>query len=282
MWTSCTRRTSAYGCTRARARSAPRSRAARGKKPSGVRSPVRNSRSAGSTSPGPERRAERVGARGKRTAGIAGHVGRQPRGDERADELRGRNEHLPAQVAHFSDESWSSKWTPAALASIIALISSKAFSGPPKPASASATIGANQSISAPPSIWSARRSALFRRRTSAGALFAGYRLWSGIRLAGEVRVGGDLPARQVDRLQACAHHLNGLAARHRAERRYVLVALQQLQAAPRRAARAWARSRGCREAGTRRQASTDARSLPTACRDRSWIRIRCAKPYVPP
>ena len=43
------------------------------------------------------------------------------------------------------DASWSSKWTPAAPASIIAFISSKALSGPPKPASASATIGANQS-----------------------------------------------------------------------------------------------------------------------------------------
>ena len=53
---------------------------------------------------------------------------------------------LPPRWPHFfSDASWSSKWTPAAPASIIAFISSKALSGPPKPASASATIGANQS-----------------------------------------------------------------------------------------------------------------------------------------
>ena len=44
----------------------------------------------------------------------------------------------------FSEASWSSKCTPAAPASIIAFISSKALSGPPKPASASATMGANQ------------------------------------------------------------------------------------------------------------------------------------------
>ena len=49
---------------------------------------------------------------------------------------------LPPRWPHFfSDESWSSKWTPAAPASIIPFISSNAFSGPPKPASASATIG---------------------------------------------------------------------------------------------------------------------------------------------
>jgi hypothetical protein len=77
-------------------------------------------------------------------------------------------------VAAFLDEaSWSSKWTPAAPASIIAFISSKAFSTPPKPASASATIGANQSMSLLPSawsIWSQRCSALLMRFTTVGTL----------------------------------------------------------------------------------------------------------------
>jgi hypothetical protein len=50
---------------------------------------------------------------------------------------------LPPMWPHFlTAASWSSKCTPAAPASIIAFISSKAFSTPPKPASASATIGA--------------------------------------------------------------------------------------------------------------------------------------------
>jgi hypothetical protein len=44
----------------------------------------------------------------------------------------------------FSEDNWSSKWTPAAPASIIALVISKTLSAPPKPASQSATIGANQ------------------------------------------------------------------------------------------------------------------------------------------
>ena len=52
---------------------------------------------------------------------------------------------LPPRWPHFfSEASWSSKWTAAAPASIIAFISSNALSGPPKPASASAMIGANQ------------------------------------------------------------------------------------------------------------------------------------------
>ena len=76
----------------------------------------------------------------------------------------------------MADDSWSSQCTPAAPAWIIAFISSKAFSTPPKPASASATIGANHSTSVLPSlqsIWSARISALLIRRTTAGTELAG-------------------------------------------------------------------------------------------------------------
>ena len=84
---------------------------------------------------------------------------------------------MPPRWPHFfSDESWSSKCTPAAPASMNAFITSNAFSGPPKPASASATIGASQYLSVSPSaawIWSARSKALLRRRTSAGPLFDG-------------------------------------------------------------------------------------------------------------
>ena len=40
----------------------------------------------------------------------------------------------------------------------------------------------------------------------------------GVGVPGEVRVGGDLPAGEVDRLQAGLDHLHGLAAGHRAER----------------------------------------------------------------
>jgi hypothetical protein len=102
---------------------------------------------------------------------------------------------LPPRWPHFfSLASWSSQCTPAAPAAIMPFISSNALSGPPKPASASATMGANQSRSCLPpcpgsprrpedqapveymaavSIWSARSSALLMRRTTAGTEFAG-------------------------------------------------------------------------------------------------------------
>ena len=52
---------------------------------------------------------------------------------------------LPPMCPHFfAEASWSSKWTAAAPASIIAFISSKALRQPPNPASASATMGAIQ------------------------------------------------------------------------------------------------------------------------------------------
>ncbi len=52
---------------------------------------------------------------------------------------------LPPMWPHFFDEeSWSSKCTAAAPASIMAFINSKALSTPPKPASASATMGTCQ------------------------------------------------------------------------------------------------------------------------------------------
>ncbi len=90
---------------------------------------------------------------------------------------------FPPRWPHFfSDDSWSSKCTPAAPASIIAFISSNAFSAPPKPASASATIGASQLTGfgaqesadrSDQAIWSARSSALLIRRTIWGTEFAG-------------------------------------------------------------------------------------------------------------
>ena len=54
--------------------------------------------------------------------------------------------------------------------------------------------------------------------------------------AGGVGVGGDLPARKVDRLQAGADHLHGLVAGERAERAHGLFAVQQLPQLQRAAA----------------------------------------------
>jgi hypothetical protein len=75
--------------------------------------------------------------------------------------------------------------------------------------------------------------ALDERGRAAGGVEALIR----IGLPGEVRVRGDLPAREIDRLQASLDHLHGLTARERAQRRYPLVIREQspkaLRAAPR-------------------------------------------------
>ncbi len=146
------------------------------KKPSEVRSPVMNGRSRSSTSAvsswalcasvrhsstvfTPSTSAARRAAFSVRTCWLIG------------------TSTLPPRWPHFfSLASWSSKCTPAAPASIIARISSKAFSGPPNPASASATIGAIQCCEWSPSMWltwSQRRSAALIRRTTIGTEFTG-------------------------------------------------------------------------------------------------------------
>ena len=202
------------------------------KKPSDVRSPVRNGWSRSSTSLVMSVGREGVGAGHEERRHAATSAARRAAASVRTNWEVGTSTLPPRWPHFFSDASWSSKCTPAAPASIIDRISSKALSGPPKPASASATIGASQSMSSSlPSaqaIWSARSSALLMRWTTAGAEFAGYRLWSGYVWPGEVRVGGDLPAGQVDRLQAGLHHLHGLQARLRAEGGDVVLVLQEL------------------------------------------------------
>src|SRR5262245_57435102 len=148
------------------------------KKPSGVRSPARKPRSRSSTS------VVRSAAESASVRAIT-RVGTSATSSARRAAVSVRTNcsvgasTLPPRCPHFfSDASWSSKCTPAAPASIIAVISSNAFRVPPNPASASATIGTSQSRSAPPpvhAIWSARRSALLIRRTTAGTELAGYR-----------------------------------------------------------------------------------------------------------
>ena len=115
------------------------------KKPSAVRSPVEEGVVARVDVAGDQLGAVGVGARDEQRR-HAQHVGGEARGDEVAGwRFAVGISTLPPMWPHFfSEESWSSKWTPAAPASIIAFISSKQLSGPPKPASASATMGANQ------------------------------------------------------------------------------------------------------------------------------------------
>ena len=191
------------------------------KKPSAVRSPVMNSRSRSSTS-AVISLALSASVRASTKVGVP-----QTSAASRAA-IRLRSwaavgiSTLPPMWPHFfSDASWSSKWTPAAPASIYAFMISKQFSGPPKPASASATIGTNQSLLAPPSacsIWSARWRVRLIRRHSSGAGVGRIEALVGIHRAGGVVVGGDLPARQIDRLQTGARLLHRLVAGDRAQR----------------------------------------------------------------
>ena len=130
------------------------------KKPSGVRSPVKNALVARVDVGREELRAVGVGARDERPSGTSStSAARRAATSVRMNWLVGTSTLPPRWPHFFSDASWSSKCTPAAPASIIAFISSNALSGPPKPASASATIGASQWRSRRPSacsIWSAR------------------------------------------------------------------------------------------------------------------------------
>ena len=186
----------------------------------------------------------------------AADVGGEARGDEVADMRLVGISTLPPMWPHFfSEASWSSKWTPAAPASMKAFMISKLLSGPPKPASASATIGANQSRVAPPSacsIWSARCRVRLMRRQSSGAALAGIEGLVGIHGAGGVGVGGDLPAGEIDRLQPGADHLHGLVAGDRAQRVDVGLVFSSFHSFWRRARPGCGRSAPSRAAARRR------------------------------
>jgi hypothetical protein len=152
------------------------------KKPSLVRSPVRNGRSRSSTSL-VKRPAASASVRATSSVGTPETSAASRAAFRVRTNVCVGTSTLPPRWPHFfSLASWSSKCTPEAPASIICFISSNALSGPPKPASASATIGANQCVGSPPTpvcapsmcaIWSARCSAWLMRFTTAGTELLG-------------------------------------------------------------------------------------------------------------
>src|SRR6187399_14240 len=158
------------------------------KKPSVVRSPVQNSASIGSmslvSSPADSAsvRATIIDGTLQTSAASRAAISVRTNCDVGTSTLPPRWPHF------FSDESWSSKWTAEAPASMYDFINSNALSGPPKPASASATIGAYQRVVDP----------LRERGARVGRIQALIR----IGVPREVRVGRDLPAGEVDGLQA--------------------------------------------------------------------------------
>ena len=148
-------------------------------------------------------------------------------------------------------------------------MSSKALSGPPKPASASATIGANQwvpllALGVLDLVGALERAVdapddLRDRVRRVEALVR-------VGLPGGVGVGRDLPAGQVDRLEAGLHHLHGLVPGERAERVHVRLGRGGAPTAGSRpSARACARCAPSRAAAPRRSARVAADdALPAA------------------
>ena len=215
---------------RGRARSPPRRRPRTRKNPSGVRSPVRNSRVALVDVARHELRGVGIGARDQQRR-HAGDVGRQPCGEQRPDELAGRDEHLAAEVAALL------------LGRELVLVVHRRRAGfdhpahqlerVERPAEAGLRVGddreevvdavdplgpldlvgAEQCVVQPP----------HHRRHAV----RGVEALVGIDLGREVAVGRDLPAGEVDRLQPGLRHLHGLAAGERAERVHVVLLREQ-------------------------------------------------------
>ena len=139
---------------------------------------------------------------------------------------------LPPMWPHFfSEASWSSKCTPAAPASIMAFISSNALSGTAEtglgigddrrqPVRVVVAFGMVNLVGAQESLVDPAHDL----RHAVGRIKA----LVGIHGAGEVGVGGDLPAGEVDGLQAGLYLLHGLVAGERAERVHERLRLEQL------------------------------------------------------
>ena len=179
-----------------------------------------------------ERRAERVRPRDDHGRDVA-DVGRQARGDERADELARGDEHLAAQVAALLLGRELVLEVDAGGAGLDHR--PHQLEGVQRPAEAGFGVGDDR-----------------RQPVTAGAVALGVldlvgaqerlvqpaherrgavrRVQALIRvgLARQVRVRGDLPAGEVDRLEPRLDHLHRLAAGHRAERCHVGLLVQEL------------------------------------------------------
>ena len=180
---------------------------------------------------GQELRREGVGARDDEGRHVE-HVGGEAGGDERPDVLRGRDEHLAAEVAalllggelvlevHAGGACLDHRLHQLEGVQRAAEAGLGVGDDRREPVGAVAAlglvdlVGAQQRVVQPPD----------ERRGAVGRVEA----LVGVRVAGEVRVGGDLPAGEVDRLQARLDHLDGLAAGHRAERGDARLGLEEL------------------------------------------------------
>ena len=177
-----------------------------------------------------ERRAQRVRA-GDEHGRDAGDVGCQPGRGERADELGRRDEHLAAQV------------TALLLRRELILVVDAGRAGlDHRPHqlvclewAAEACLGVGDDREQPVDVPSLDRLDLagaqqrvVQPADECGRAVGRVEALVGIRLPGEVRVRGDLPAGQVNRFQAGLCHLHRLAAGQGAESGDVIIALEEL------------------------------------------------------
>ena len=149
------------------------------------------------------------------------HVGGEPRGDERADELARRHEHLAAEVAalllggelilEVDGRGAGLDVRLHDLERVERAAEARLGVGDDRrePVRLVVALGVRDLIRAQERVVDAPRERRARVR--------GVEALVGVRAADEVRVRGDLPAREVDRLETRLHHLHGLAAGQRAE-----------------------------------------------------------------
>ncbi len=178
-----------------------------------------------------QRRRERVGARDEHGRDVE-DVGREPRRDERPDELARRDEHLAAEVAALLlGRELILEVDPGGAGLDERLhqlerVERTAEAGLGVGDDRREPVGAVLALGGVDLVGSQKRvvDPLHERRRAVRRVEA----LVGVGVAGEVRVGRDLPAGEVDRLQAGLHHLHGLRSGQRAERGDVVLGVQQL------------------------------------------------------
>ena len=173
-----------------------------------------------------QRRRQRVGARDDEGRHV-GDIGGEPRRDERPDVLRGRHEHLAAEMTalllggelvlevHGGRACLDERLHHLVGVERAAEAGLGVGDDRGEPVGRIVALGVGDLVGAQQGAvdpldesWSAVR---------------GIEALVGVRVTGEVRVGRDLPAREVDRLQAGLHHLHRLATGHRSECRHPLL-----------------------------------------------------------
>ena len=178
-----------------------------------------------------QRRGERVGARDEDGRHVE-HVGGEPRGDERPDELARRDEHLAAEVAALLLRRELVLEVDAGGARLDERLHQ--LERVQRPAEAGLGVGDDRREPVRAVLALGRVDLVGAQQRvvdpldERGGAVRRVEALVRVRVPGEVRVGRDLPAGEVDRLQPGLHHLHGLRAGERAERGDVGLLVQEL------------------------------------------------------